>query len=543
MPVRSARKEVITTLRSASRSASRARVGDSVPSSAVALLALQRDAGNAAVAKLLQPMATVQGDWRRVVGHLVRDARRAVIGAQDPRANLARADAFVAHGRFGPQDVIGDGGLGGFSATYEPAAGLGRLLALMRVAVRFRDLLTVNAAGLAVPAFPEVAGLAATINAMPEPQRTAAIVRYQWSPGERGDAGTWITSLIPLIENRWGGQFEFFMNLAQHKWIGSTVTADLEVHDRARIATDHMELETWKTPPGESLRTFGLSHNVGSGSGSDARDQTMRLASTSLGPKEYDLLRESVRFANNSDTLTPAAQRELDTFIANFDGALGHAAHQEVRVVLESHASSRGTAAYNRGLTDRRAATVRQYLTDHGFHNVVTRVSTDSRGEAGADLANPDNAADRRVDLIVDGGARMNTATHEFGHAFGLDDEYAHGSAAVGDDARHDPSAAEMTDAAGRYLPGAAIEHNGGIMSWGNEVRERHYAIFYKALVQVTGEKEWALGAPQSRAAAQAEADAAAASHTPGTDAGVPGAQDAGVPVPAGVPIPADTGL
>ena len=47
---------------------------------------------------------------------------------------------------------------------------------------------------------------------------------------------------------------------------------------------------------------------------------------------------------------------------------------------------------------------------------------------------------------------------------------------------------------AGRHLPGAAIEHTGGIMSFGNEVRPQHYAAFHHALETVTAQSPWALG-------------------------------------------------
>ena len=73
-----------------------------------------------------------------------------------------------------------------------------------------------------------------------------------------------------------------------------------------------MNLETYKTPGGESLRTFDISHKVRSNRTTDARDQSMRLASTSVDPKEVDLLRESVQFALGSAALTPAAQGTLD---------------------------------------------------------------------------------------------------------------------------------------------------------------------------------------------------------------------------------------
>src|SRR5690606_22817090 len=51
-----------------------------------------------------------------------------------------------------------------------------------------------------------------------------------------------------------------------------------------------------------------------------------------------------------------------------------------------------------------------------------------------------------------------------------------------------------MTDSAGNHLPGAAVEHTGGIMSFGNEVRPQHYATFHDALERVTGKQPWSLG-------------------------------------------------
>ena len=58
-------------------------------------------------------------------------------------------------------------------------------------------------------------------------------------------------------------------------------------------------------------------------------------------------------------------------------------------------------------------------------------------------------------------------------------------------------------------------------MSWGNEVRPRHYASFYKALAQLTNEPEWALGGPRARAVAQAACDAVKAGAGAGAGTGV----------------------
>lgn len=152
-----------------------------------------------------------------------------------------------------------------------------------------------------------------------------------------------------------------------------------------------------------------------------------------------------------------------------------------------------------------RANAVRDHLANNGFTNVATRVTINNLGEQGAAAGNAD--ADRRVDLIVDGGAAQVVANHEFGHAFGLDDEYATGTgsmisgtgAAAGTPASHSTQVQSMTDATGTALPGAIHENNGNIMSLGNAVRPQHYATFHEALRSLTGVTEWSLGPKQSR--------------------------------------------
>jgi hypothetical protein len=147
-------------------------------------------------------------------------------------------------------------------------------------------------------------------------------------------------------------------------------------------------------------------------------------------------------------------------------------------------------------------------LRNNGFHNVDTRVAFDARGESEADQT-AEVAADRRVDLVVDGGDRMITAAHEWGHAFGLDDEYG----TVGTPTDHDAWTQDMTDSLGNHLPGAIHEHNGGIMSYGNEVRPQHYSTFHHALETVTAASPWSLGPARRKADVEATC-------TPVADAG-----------------------
>jgi outer membrane protein OmpA-like peptidoglycan-associated protein len=419
---------------------------------------------------------------------------------------------------FGPRDFIGGGGLGGFEASYFPLGGPGVLLIAQRIAAEYKNTLEMSGGVVSahpdLPVTPQMTALVTRANAIPDPADRAAFVSlFTWDPSETQGTNAWHEQLRTVIENAWGGQHEFFLNIPLWQWIGASVMVMLDIAARSRNATDHMSLETYKTPSDQSLRTYGISHQVAHNAGDNARDQAMRLASTSIGPKEYDLLKEEVLFAHDSAALDDTAERTLRQFISTFDGSLGHQAHQEITVVLSAHTSASGSAEYNLGLARRRAGQVESFLRDNGFHNIDTRVSEDIQGEAQADQSDPNRAHDRRVDLVVDGGERMVTAVHEFGHAFGLDDEYG----TVGTTPAHDDMSRAMTDASGAHLPGAVREHNAGIMSYGNEIRPRHYATFHNALETVTDKNPWSLGTPRPKTDVAAECTL-----TPG-DFNVPG--------------------
>jgi hypothetical protein len=159
--------------------------------------------------------------------------------------------------------------------------------------------------------------------------------------------------------------------------------------------------------------------------------------------------------------------------------------------MLEAHTSKSGSDDYNLGLAQRRADAVRTQLTSQGFRNVATRVKDDIEGKAGA---TGDAAHDRRVDLIADGGAAQVVIAHEFGHAFGLGDEYTTSSGPVGSAAAHDDDVKTMQKASGLPQTGAIHENNANIMSDGTVVLPQHYATFHHALVDITAIAEWALG-------------------------------------------------
>ncbi|HEX8275598.1 MAG TPA: DUF4157 domain-containing protein [Longimicrobiaceae bacterium] len=485
--------------------------------------------------------AALHGDWIDDVDDVRRAGQRALHTLAGPCAGLAAADAFVAHGRYGPQDVLGGGGLGGFTAFYDPLDGDGVLTVQLRTAVRFHDSLTVSPGGAVVPGLttPAFRRLAARLSALPRARRAEAVARYQWTPAERGNDGTWISTLVPLVRDAWSGQHRFFLNLPHHEWIGAQVRIDVQAEDRERTPADHMQLDAWKVPETESLEDFGLHHQVHMGSDTDPRDQTMQLASTNLQPK-YDMLRLALPFAPGSAAVVGRARELADRWIGLMNGAGRHPAHQETSVVVDAHASAaEGASAAGADLARRRAEAVRDYLSAHGFRDVAGRVTLAVRDPAGS------APADRRVDLVADGGERRIVALHEFGHAFGLDDEYSdpRRGRPLGAEPQHDEMARQMTDMNGARLPGAVVEQNAGVMSWGNQVRPRHYATFHHALTRVTSQFEWALGTRSARKVA--EDACTAAGGTPGAPPGSSGTgvSSAGVPEapdpPAGSAAPA----
>jgi hypothetical protein len=254
----------------------------------------------------------------------------------------------------------------------------------------------------------------------------------------------------------------------------------------------------------------------------------MLIASTDIGGRSDLPLVHTVPFTRDSDTLTPGAITRIQNFTNRYQGAAaGTAGARPPSVRLEAHTSAAGTVAHNLDLAQRRANAVRAQLGTAGFSNVTTRVTDDIRGERDAHGSNA--AKEQRVDMVVDSGQAQILAAHEFGHAFGLGDEYAVDTdatgapiaggitgtgSATGSRADHDAQAKAMTDDSGAALPGAVNENSDNVMSLGSTVRPQHYSTFHAALVQITSVPEWALG-PKHPAPSRVSEPPAATPATP----------------------------
>jgi outer membrane protein OmpA-like peptidoglycan-associated protein/opacity protein-like surface antigen len=99
-----------------------------------------------------------------------------------------------------------------------------------------------------------------------------------------------------------------------------------------------------------------------------------------------------VRFETNSDVLRPGSETVLD------DAAETLLRNPQLQVEVAGHTDSRGNAEYNRGLSERRAKTVRDYLIGRGVDE--NRLSWRGYGEEQA-IADNETAAGREENRRV----------------------------------------------------------------------------------------------------------------------------------------------
>jgi outer membrane protein OmpA-like peptidoglycan-associated protein len=113
---------------------------------------------------------------------------------------------------------------------------------------------------------------------------------------------------------------------------------------------------------------------------------------------------ESVYFKTNLAVIEPRSYALLDNVVAVL------AAHDKLRIQVEGHTDSQGGAAYNKKLSQRRAAAVVAYLTQKGI--AAARLTALGFGEDQpiADNRTQDGRAqNRRVVFTVIGGASVKT--------------------------------------------------------------------------------------------------------------------------------------
>lgn len=106
-------------------------------------------------------------------------------------------------------------------------------------------------------------------------------------------------------------------------------------------------------------------------------------------------------FATNSDALSAEGRQALTDFVNDFN-SIPNLEVSSINVV--GHADSRGNADYNQGLSERRAASVGNFLISQGIN--ASLIQTSGRGESDPVASNDTaegRAKNRRVELSLSG--------------------------------------------------------------------------------------------------------------------------------------------
>ena len=153
--------------------------------------------------------------------------------------------------------------------------------------------------------------------------------------------------------------------------------------------------------------SIGLPSLAWAGDVMSAEDIAMQLmpsrgisATTTAEPASVDL--SSITFEFNSADLTEQARQQLN----EVGKALSMSAFKDTRFMIGGHTDNVGSQSYNQSLSERRAETVAQYLATN-FNLPVQRLQPVGWGESKLkDRVAPDDAANRRVEIVNLGKAQ-----------------------------------------------------------------------------------------------------------------------------------------
>jgi outer membrane protein OmpA-like peptidoglycan-associated protein len=106
-----------------------------------------------------------------------------------------------------------------------------------------------------------------------------------------------------------------------------------------------------------------------------------------------------VTFATNSATLLPESASVLDQEASQIKQ------NPNVTIEVRGYTDSRGSAAYNLKLSQRRAESVMQYLQAHGVKNQMTAKGFGKEDPIGDNATKDGQLTNRRVALHIEGGA------------------------------------------------------------------------------------------------------------------------------------------
>ena len=447
---------------------------------------------------------------------------------------------FISHGIYGPRSMSPTGTrTGGFEAAYEPQAG--NLNITVRGKTRFVDGLSIGANGIVSAHESDLSSLARLLNYIGDDVLTNTIVSnyYTWNETQKETARNNFRDRISEAIWIWQDEPWLMFRVDEPCWDDVTAAVNLAIDVQSEgVATyagpansgnDHLQVTLVKNPErsefrqvrnmiqttaqrvgNERMETIDTSGSLTTGASVDSTrfgrgrntnpyDSELTLSNLSLQntPDELNnfnrsMLKRSIMFENNQWELDTGDKAEIDRFIRDFSESDLNTSNSTVTLV--GHASRAGSTAYNRRLVNARLNAVMSYLREKNFPNINSRVQLENRSDTMAEtyVDNEQNArAFRTVEILVGSGELQNTVAHEFGHVFGLLDEYATvgtsfsgTGTAPGTEVGHSDMSEQI--GAGRVLS----ENSDNIMSAGNTVRAQHYGPFGWALRQLTN-KNW----------------------------------------------------
>lgn len=117
---------------------------------------------------------------------------------------------------------------------------------------------------------------------------------------------------------------------------------------------------------------------------------------------------EKILFAFSKSDVGDSAKKNLNALVAILNK------YPNTNIEIQGHTDSRGTDDYNMGLSERRANTVKDYLTAQGI--ATTRITTKGFGESAPGYTNdtPEGQAqNRRVEFLITANEQMKAEAQE----------------------------------------------------------------------------------------------------------------------------------
>jgi outer membrane protein OmpA-like peptidoglycan-associated protein len=429
---------------------------------------LQRSAGNAAVSRMLQ-----QGAGLGAV--LMRQPAPAPVCTP---AEQAKLDELMST-TYTREDFHPTTGRGLFDAVYAPGDGV--LTITLGIAFNFVDGNPADPAWVASVGGPAVAA-------------TYTPDQFTWT---RDEQQNWKDNALAQVIALWSGRYTFYTRKACWADTLPPVDVEIEIVDRPATGAGKAHFVTtvnkWPTepghrdavtPPGAAADQSTARFHESGADGIENPDSRHRRRTTASRARYGQVDTDNpgrIQFPQNVTEPSAADKTALRTFGAT----LGAPDMPPFPITLTAHSSSEGATDLNMRISEDRARNVSNEIVAGGATRQPQVVPV---GEAGAGPT-PEW---RRVDIAVGAfEADQTTVAHEFGHMFGLGDEYPTadgGSRDVGTPARHSALAE-------RLIPGQQpilARHDESIMSNGEVVRPHHYVTFLEVLGTMTGtEGEW----------------------------------------------------